>query len=370
MMKHVIPCMMQHKTGPGTERKTEPGMTHRTRNIAVSCKMISAMSCLFLALLLFVVPALASGKETQKEAGPEERGEIETTAITDWIPKIQLRGNFGIAGASFENGWVNLFDCTMKGYGTPWVAMDLNYDQYIVGEEGAETYVGANGIIRFCLTDVGSGERVSSYYLIEPEEDEAPEGCLVKVEYYGWDGKKTGDKELGTFVNDGSQDFYTTFGSLMNAEINAVGAVPYGDMRMLTTQAADDGAACIVSDGKELVRYPDTAAEDLEAYISSDGKVLAACLGYPEYKTEVFTLGEPGKPAATEAPDPDVVYNDAETIRLVQDALNQAGYDAGPVDGVPGDRTVAAINSFREANGLEPTGVIDGAMLAALNIVR
>ena len=345
-------------------------MGHKVKSTSAPGKVISTIPCLLLALLLLTVPALAAKNEAKAESGPKERGAIETTAITDWIPKIRIGGNFAVGGASFENGWVNLYDCTMKGFGTPWVAMDLNYDQYIMGEEGAETYVGANGIIRFSLTDVGSGKKVSSYYLMEPDEEDAPESLLVKVEYYGWDGKMTGEKELGTFVNDGSQDFFSTFDSLMNAEINAIGAVPYGEMNMLTTQAADDGAACIVSNGKELVRYPDIAAEDLEGYISSDGKILAACLGYPVYKTEIFTLGEPGKPAVTEAPDPDAVYDDAETIRLVQDALNQAGYDAGPVDGVPGDRTIAAINAFREANGLEPNGVIDGAMLAVLGIVR
>lgn len=50
----------------------------------------------------------------------------------------------------------------------------------------------------------------------------------------------------------------------------------------------------------------------------------------------------------------------------VQEALNRAGFDAGPADGLAGRRTRAAIAAYRQANGLPGTGVIDDVFLDQL----
>lgn len=46
-------------------------------------------------------------------------------------------------------------------------------------------------------------------------------------------------------------------------------------------------------------------------------------------------------------------------VRDVQRALNEAGYNAGFVDGIAGRRTRSAVSAFQEANGLTVTGEID-----------
>jgi N-acetyl-anhydromuramyl-L-alanine amidase AmpD len=46
------------------------------------------------------------------------------------------------------------------------------------------------------------------------------------------------------------------------------------------------------------------------------------------------------------------------TISEIQDRLNKLGYDAGPVDGVIGVKTLGAIRSFQEYNGLIIDGVV------------
>jgi len=61
-------------------------------------------------------------------------------------------------------------------------------------------------------------------------------------------------------------------------------------------------------------------------------------------------------------------YTDKDTVKLVQQALNDAGYDCGTPDGVAGRRTVAAITRFQTDKGLEGTGVIDDALLEALGL--
>lgn len=55
-----------------------------------------------------------------------------------------------------------------------------------------------------------------------------------------------------------------------------------------------------------------------------------------------------------------------QQVAAVQAALNARGYDAGPVDGVPGVRTRSAITRYQEARGWSPTGRIDDELLAAL----
>lgn len=50
----------------------------------------------------------------------------------------------------------------------------------------------------------------------------------------------------------------------------------------------------------------------------------------------------------------------------IQRALNEAGFEAGPVDGVAGRRTRAAISTYQEANGLAVTGEIGTALLQEL----
>ena len=50
--------------------------------------------------------------------------------------------------------------------------------------------------------------------------------------------------------------------------------------------------------------------------------------------------------------------------------LNELGYDAGPVDGVAGRRTVEALNAFRRNNGLAATDGIDQRSLATLRSIH
>ncbi len=55
-------------------------------------------------------------------------------------------------------------------------------------------------------------------------------------------------------------------------------------------------------------------------------------------------------------------------VRQVQQALNQAGYNAGRVDGIWGPQTRSALSNFQESEGLEPTGQLNDRSLLALGI--
>ena len=59
---------------------------------------------------------------------------------------------------------------------------------------------------------------------------------------------------------------------------------------------------------------------------------------------------------------------DPATVRNVQQALNDKGYDPGPIDGQWGPNTEDAVRRFQQASGLPQTGGLEGSTLAALGV--
>lgn len=59
---------------------------------------------------------------------------------------------------------------------------------------------------------------------------------------------------------------------------------------------------------------------------------------------------------------------DKATIKAVQQALNDAGFDCGTPDGIAGKNTTAAIKAYQEAHGMNATGAINGDLLDAMGI--
>jgi hypothetical protein len=58
----------------------------------------------------------------------------------------------------------------------------------------------------------------------------------------------------------------------------------------------------------------------------------------------------------------------SDTVRSVQQALNDMGYNAGPTDGQMGPNTRDALLRFQQSRGLPQTGEPDSQTLAALGI--
>ena len=59
---------------------------------------------------------------------------------------------------------------------------------------------------------------------------------------------------------------------------------------------------------------------------------------------------------------------DSATIQRVQRALNDKGYNAGPIDGQFGASTQDAIRRFQQASGLPATGELSSSTLSALGV--
>ena len=58
----------------------------------------------------------------------------------------------------------------------------------------------------------------------------------------------------------------------------------------------------------------------------------------------------------------------SDAVKEVQRALNNAGFDAGPVDGVWGAKTVEALRRFQTNSSLDATGRLDCATVAKLGL--
>jgi hypothetical protein len=53
-------------------------------------------------------------------------------------------------------------------------------------------------------------------------------------------------------------------------------------------------------------------------------------------------------------------------IRMVQARLKESGFDPGPIDGVAGKRTLAALNAYRQSIGLSPVLTVSRETIGAL----
>lgn len=60
---------------------------------------------------------------------------------------------------------------------------------------------------------------------------------------------------------------------------------------------------------------------------------------------------------------------DQENIRKVQQALEEKGFDVGPIDGIVGPKTREAVRSFQDRYGMNASGEIDNQTLFALGQV-
>jgi peptidoglycan hydrolase-like protein with peptidoglycan-binding domain len=59
---------------------------------------------------------------------------------------------------------------------------------------------------------------------------------------------------------------------------------------------------------------------------------------------------------------------DSSTVRDVQQALQNKGYDVGPIDGAMGPRTQSALREFQQQQGLTRSGRIDRQTMSALDV--
>lgn len=92
------------------------------------------------------------------------------------------------------------------------------------------------------------------------------------------------------------------------------------------------------------------------------------CGGYPAHLHEngVCPYGGTGTGAVQETAAASTSQPD--TVKAVQQALKDKGYDCGEADGIAGSKTEEAVRKFQQDNGLTVDGVIGQEVKGALGI--
>ena len=148
-------------------------------------------------------------------------------------------------------------------------------------------------------------------------------------------------------------------------------------------RAAVDGRPRIVhaADGMHLSLYgSDMVAagivDALAGWFTFDGPAAARAGGVAS--ASEAALPDPSRPASAGPPPRPrerlggltteaALVLDREAQRVIQRGLRAQGFDPGPLDGVIGPRTRAAIQSWQTAQGLPPTGYLDESAARALS---
>lgn len=108
---------------------------------------------------------------------------------------------------------------------------------------------------------------------------------------------------------------------------------------------------------KQLLLQADFAQASANCHINETGNpgVIPRNIRNKALYLEAAGLAKPTAPAL-----------DLLSTKGVQLALQKAGFDPGPIDGIPGKRTKAATVAFQSAHGLKPDGIVGPLTRAAL----
>ena len=157
-------------------------------------------------------------------------------------------------------------------------------------------------------------------------------------------------------VKKGSSDFIRDVGPMATTKIYAYGEVP----------------ASVINNAKSIVLklgftdnfgYRNVSSGGLPQFDHCDDvfevELLAPAAAAPAADTK-------SAPAASEP----VVYTDKDTVKKVQQALNDANYPCGTPDGVAGKKTKAAIKDYQKDHGLTVTGTVTDELLVSMGLAE
>ena len=131
-------------------------------------------------------------------------------------------------------------------------------------------------------------------------------------------------------------------------------AVSYGMM----SYASD------TEDTEEKIATLESEKADLEERVTQLESENAAL------QEQIDALQNPETEVQTE-PSTEIVgtqYTDSATVQIVQQALNDAGFDCGNPDGKAGAKTEAALREYQQSRGINVNGVITDELLEAMGV--
>ena len=124
------------------------------------------------------------------------------------------------------------------------------------------------------------------------------------------------------------------------------------------------GYASDTADTEEKIATLESEKADLEERVTQLESENAAL------QEQLDALQNPETELQTE-PSTEIVgtqYTDSATVQIVQQALNDAGFDCGNPDGKAGAKTQEALKAYQQSKGINVNGVITDELLEAMGV--
>lgn len=124
------------------------------------------------------------------------------------------------------------------------------------------------------------------------------------------------------------------------------------------------GYASDTADMDEKIATLESEKADLEERVTQLESENAAL------QEQLDALQNPETEVQTE-PSTEIVgtqYTDSATVQIVQQALNDAGFDCGNPDGKAGAKTQEALKAYQQSKGINVNGVITDELLEAMGV--
>lgn len=130
--------------------------------------------------------------------------------------------------------------------------------------------------------------------------------------------------------------------------------------------------------GRPLVDVVTERRKPMRAPVAASPTPTPAPAATPAAAPAAEALGRQDKPAAAKAPAPpasaaadrEAESADASLVKEIQRGLKRAGFDPGPVDGIMGSATRAAIEAYQRRNNLPVDGTPSRELLRRLGTGR
>ena len=95
-------------------------------------------------------------------------------------------------------------------------------------------------------------------------------------------------------------------------------------------------------------------------------EVLILSVALPGWTAEESKVA----PTKEEEPEKKAPVKGSEDTKKLQEALKAKGHDPGPIDGIMGPKTRAALTAFQEASGIKGTGRLDDQTAEKLGLAK